>query len=560
MKTIKTFLYFIIEVIVLTSFLGCSEDLLNEKPPHLISTESLYTSLNGFEAGLNGLYATLRLEKRAFYGDDEIRAGIYLAGTDNLVVNSPSTIHINLITREWKDTNHPLQEFYADAFLWLYSIINAANTIINQAENRTDVDWTGGGASVIENKNRIIGEAKALRAWAYRHLTYAWGDVPLTIEESLASNIKTDWERAPVEEVRRQIISDLIFAEKAVPVEPIMRGRISKGAVQHYLSEMYLVIKKPDSALYWADKVIENSQYQLITERFGVRKDQPGVPFMDMFYEGNENRNQGNTEALWVWQFAQDIQGGGRNITRRFHISRYRSWVIDGVTPFQVTTERGGSGNSRQSLTKFAIDLYENHDHRASNYALRKYYILKDESANAPYPADNLPAGYSFGDTIHIDWSEDISTSNCRVNDWPHSRKVEMGNNPNNPSLASQFCDVVYLRLAETYLLKAEAEYLLGNLEGAANTINVVRERSNASNVSPDKIDIDFILDERSRELVMEEHRRWTLLRTGKWYERTRLHNHNGGQNITLRDTLYPIPQVVIDANLTKGMTQNPGY
>jgi starch-binding outer membrane protein, SusD/RagB family len=73
-------------------------------------------------------------------------------------------------------------------------------------------------------------------------------------------------------------------------------------------------------------------------------------------------------------------------------------------------------------------------------------------------------------------------------------------------------------------------------------------------------VDIDFILDERSRELFLEEHRRWTLLRTGKWLERVRAYNNNGGAHITERDLLFPIPQSVIDANLTKEMPQNPGW
>jgi len=50
------------------------------------------------------------------------------------------------------------------------------------------------------------------------------------------------------------------------------------------------------------------------------------------------------------------------------------------------------------------------------------------------------------------------------------------------------------------------------------------------------------------------------LLRTGKWFSRTKAFNHFGGENITLRDTLFPIPQSVIDANLTKPMPQNPGW
>lgn len=71
---------------------------------------------------------------------------------------------------------------------------------------------------------------------------------------------------------------------------------------------------------------------------------------------------------------------------------------------------------------------------------------------------------------------------------------------------------------------------------------------------------MDFILDERSRELFLEEHRRWILLRTGKWLERTRAFNNFGGENIQERDTLFPIPQTVIDANLNSQMPQNPGF
>src|SRR5690606_26644864 len=100
--------------------------------------------------------------------------------------------------------------------------------------------------------------------------------------------------------------------------------------------------------------------------------------------------------------------------------------------------------------------------------------------------------------------------------------------------------------LADTYLLKAEAQYLLGDITGAAETINVIRIRSNASEISPDQVTLDFILDERARELVIEEHRRHTLLRTGKWLERTRKYNKNGGQLIAERDTLLPLPQSVI--------------
>jgi hypothetical protein len=142
---------------------------------------------------------------------------------------------------------------------------------------------------------------------------------------------------------------------------------------------------------------------------------------------------------------------------------------------------------------------------------------------------------------------------------WPFSRKVQ-GTDPNNPSTSNQYNDQIYLRLAETYLQKAEIQYLLNDIVGAAETINIIRRRSNASEINAADIDIDFILDERSRELVLEEQRRWTLLRHDKWVERTKKYNKNGGQFVTERDKLFPIPQTVIDANLTGEMRQNQGF
>ena len=78
--------------------------------------------------------------------------------------------------------------------------------------------------------------------------------------------------------------------------------------------------------------------------------------------------------------------------------------------------------------------------------------------------------------------------------------------------------------------------------------------------VTPAQVTLDFILDERSRELVTEDERRYTLLRTGTWLDRTTKYNPFIAKAIQPRDTLLPIPQDVIDANTGKKMPQNPGF
>lgn len=559
----KTNLLYRIAILIVMILVGCSEDWLDEKPPHFISTETLYTSLPGFDAGLAGLYTLVRQEREgesttAVGDNNQLRFELSITGTDNMCANRLD--RFSILATYWGDMNSPQNPHLESHFIWLYKVVNAANTIINNAD-KPGIDWTGGTGSTTDNKNRIVGEAKALRAWAYRHLTYMWGDVPLSLKESLGSTIKTDWTRTPVAEVRKQIISDLLFAEKSLSVEPSVRGKITKGAVQHYLSEMYLAVDKPDSALYWANEVINTSQYKLITSRYGVNRTRPGTAFSDMFIEGNANRDQGNTEALWVWQWAYGTPGGGNNIMRRWHGSEYSEITIGGVKPLQLTVDRGGRPQGRVSFTKFAMDLYQKQDDRGSYHIIRKFFILNNATQNAPVAADRLPAGYAYGDTLWMNWSQDIvsATNFVPYRRWPYSRKFD-GCEPGIPNGATSNKDQPYLRLAETYLLKAEAEFKLGLTAQSATTINVLRNRAHATTITAADVNIDFILDERSRELIFEEHRRYTLLRTGKWLERTRLHNKNGGQNIAARDVLFPIPQIVIDANLTSPMPQNQGW
>ncbi len=342
----KIKLYKITFLFLVIFFIACDEIILDEDPPHLITTETLYTSLDGLETGLNGAYSLVRGEHS---GSMQFYAAMFQSGTDNMTANWNQGFNLAVGT-SWGSNNHPSNSYFEPIFIWLYGLVNATNTIIFRAELNLPED---------ANRNRIVAEAKAIRAWAYRHLTFCWGDVPLNLEESQGSTIKSDWERTPVQEVRKQIIADFLFAEKHITTEPSSPGRLTKGAVQHYLAEMYLVLNKPDSTLYWADQAINNPSYKLITARYGVKENEAGIPFSDMFQVGNRNREEGNTEALWVWQFAYYIQGGGGKAhTRAHHQGRYMDINIDGVAPLQITYDRGGRGKSYTAPTKWAIEIY----------------------------------------------------------------------------------------------------------------------------------------------------------------------------------------------------------
>jgi hypothetical protein len=122
------------------------------------------------------------------------------------------------------------------------------------------------------------------------------------------------------------------------------------------------------------------------------------------------------------------------------------------------------------------------------------------------------------------------------------------------------YIDQYMFRLAETYLIRAEAYLGLTKLNEAASDINAVRVRSNALPVAPAQVNIDYILDERLREFGVEEKRMLTLMRMGKWVERVKSKNPFYGTQMQDFYNLWPIPKDEIERNKDAVLQQNPGY
>jgi hypothetical protein len=135
----------------------------------------------------------------------------------------------------------------------------------------------------------------------------------------------------------------------------------------------------------------------------------------------------------------------------------------------------------------------------------------------------------------------------------------------------NSFRDQYMFRLAETYLLRAEAHLGKNDRSAAAADINVVRARAQASPADASEVDIDYLLDERLRELYYEELRMVTLCRMGKLAERARKYNvsyvtvsgarfESTGTSIQDYHNLWPIPYSEIERNIDAVLEQNPGY
>lgn len=423
------------------------------------------------------------------------------------------------------------------AYFWsqAYRIINNSNQIIQGAATAPSTLRQG-------YKNRISAEARFFRAFAYDMLVTLYGDVPL-VDQPISSP-RIDFTRTPVATVNDFIVNDLTTAIPSLfDASKVASGRIARGAAQHLLGQVYLRMKQGAKAEQVLQTLISGPLYKLVSARYGVRSNQPGDYFSDMFIVGNQRRSQGNTEIIWGIEQQLLVPGATTSGQQR------RVWVpayynVKGMT---LADSLGGRGLGRLRLSNWVdYKLYppnENADMRNSKYNLKRRFYYNDVSQSATY--GQRVTGLKGSDTIYY-----ITPYTTKWNQFDPADTFGYGT----------IKDLPIMRLGETYLLLAEAQLQQGNTTGAAASINVLRTRAKAAQVSASDITLDFVLDERARELIGEESRRLTLLRTGTLVSRATRLNGASITGLTEQKALLPIPQNEIDLNSGAKLVQNPGY
>lgn len=339
-------------------------------------------------------------------------------------------------------------------------------------------------------KNRLIGEAKFLRAFNYFFLVRGFGDVPL-------QHISL-FNRAPKEEVYAYIEADLLDAIEKLPAKsqyaPADLGRATKGAAQALLAKVYLYEKKWQQSYDMAQNVINSGEY-------GLESD-----YAVLWRASSEN----GTESIF------EIQGRG-------------VVVAHGVQQYSETQgARGTSGWGWGFNT----------------------------------PSDNLLAAYNAeGDAIRRDatiifagetlWDGRVvsaSVENPMYNEKAYSSA--------NLGAADGDKNIRVLRMAEVYLIHAEAANELGNAPAALASLNLVRARVNLPEVAGSGAVLrNLIWKERRLELAFEHDRWFDLVRTGQAQAAMAA---NGKTFIVGTQELFPIPYNQLIQTPT--MTQNPGY
>ena len=527
---------------LLSSLWSCDDEILDEEPLSSLNADITLSSKAGFEAFLVGL---VRQAREEYTQDDATVWHTNFIGTD---IGESAGAEFTAY-RNWISYLTPTRSEVIVNWNWAYSkMIPQANTIIEYANKEELADiWTSE-----EEKNAVIAEARFFRGYTYNLLANLYGGVPIV--ENVPTSTRFDFTRATREEVYAFAKADLVFASQWLPetVDASKEGRIVKAAADHLLTEVNISLGTFDEAIVSATDVIESGLYELMTARFGNNADQPGDVFSDLFVDGNQNRSTGNLESIYVWQFENNTDGGGGTRDGNAALRNYAPFLIRISDPdgfFNIPTDSLGRGVGRTRGTNYSIyDIWKNdaEDIRNSKYNFqREFYYTNPDS---PYFGQLTEPRTVAEDTLR--------------SQFPYPKKVLGEPWAQNNGSGRTAKDVYVYRLAETYLLRAEAHFRNNDPQLAADDINIVRARANAAPIAAADVNLDFILDERARELMYETPRKRTLIRMGKLVERVREYSILETARTSIQDfhNLWPIPQEAIDANQGAELVQNPGY
>lgn len=559
------------------SITSCN-DKLQEEPKSTIVPD-FFKTRQGFQLGLAAAYAG----NRRFWGDqdfflntvpgtDEFTYGRDLTGSgrDMSIYGSSYLTSDSRVTNVWTQS---------------YIYINTCNGLVDNAAGLTEINE--------EDKAIMVAEARFLRANYYFTLVQLFGDVTLNRNFNLVPT--TSAVRNPMAEAYDFIVDDLKAAIEDLPAAPkdVLPGKASGAAARHLLAKVYLTRAGSKAA-----KADDYQNAHITAVGLINDKDVLGIGLLPDFDNVHDETNEKNMEVLWTVQHTSNLAYNGSetqnssatdNILNHLFVPIYQnspgltrsmlygrpyvrvrptSWLLnvafqervndtrynktfqtlwisnlanDSRVPkwTQAEIDKGYAPASQLGQPKFAIGdtaIYmPGYEVTADEIAATRYKLIPPSK----YTLELFPAMFKYFDTKRVDL--------------------------NNPSIRP----VIVYRLAETYLIAAEALFMDGNSTDAVTYINAVRQRAayptgdaDAMKITKADLSIDFILDERTRELCGENVRWLDLVRTGKLLERVQAYNPDAAANIKApKHLLRPIPQTQIDGVITGPQyPQNEGW
>lgn len=622
---------------------GCTDYLEQDSKE---TNFELFNDAQGAEYLVQGAYGFLRYKQggeQAFtlweYGVDT-----YTAAADG--------------QHKWFDSYESGLNPFASWIPWFWaSNYRAINTCNEGIERIPNVLATSGVYSTDQGKTERVAELRFLRGLYHMQLTQQFGSVPLRLKPT--RGVETNFVRASVADIYNSIIADFRFAESILPETQTGAnyGRVTKGAAAHFLAKAYLTRAsavteergtKPtdlDSAIVYSEQVINTGTYTLVPDYKDLWPMANEANSEIIFAAQNDNTlllqgNDQSNEVHLYFGFPYDNEKGmTRDIAngrpwRRIRMTNYATDIFDrkNDSRFYKSLKTTWFSNNGGNLPSWPADHWD--PAKAGKpkfgvgdtsilYTLHKYIPA---SLKAQIPPGFAPKGadvaYDTADYLmpylwiyrNYEGTNELSYTDQRF------LVLQKHLDPTRLTVSTEWSarDAWLARLAETYLIAAEAHGRKGNYVQATEYINDLRFRAAYkpgetkplqfhfgeggtkgddtgtydnvklpedgsywdTNVAFEQYPpsaggkesrfIHFILNERARELLGELYRWDDLQRTETLYERASLFNPRAANNIKEFHKLRPIPQSHIDAITNasglplseeeRGANQNSGY
>ncbi len=594
----KKIIYAILTTMLLAT--GCSESWLDPDP---LSFYSPGNTLIDKEGMLSSVTACDRLLREEFVGQHSpiLTAMIFseqcVLGTTDISGPAQNLNEKILPTanNNWDQTNRMYWYWTND-----YLGIRYANTVITRIDDATYESES--------ERNNILGMALWHRAFRYYRLCMLFNDIPAVFTE--VETPVTNLCSVERDGILKKIKSDMEFAVQWV-AEDNSRGRISKGACYHLLAKICLTLGDFDEAIKATNAVIDGGRYSLMTNRFGVDvTDNTKNVLWDLHRPLNKNSTE-NKEVLlatldrYEYQTAKSSQ---KTLAMRNFLPFWAN------TTNRIQTPDGKPGMSDKRLKEPELDYNGIYGRgigrcRLTWYSSNAVWDDSNDLRHTPgnwmkmtdlvYNNPDLKGTPYYHQPIRL-WSDDgqlLCIDTLRNwGEWAHYKLyIEDPDAATAAQYNGGYSDMYIMRLAETYLLRAEAYLWKDDPASAARDINIVRARGGAAPLSPGEVNMETLLDERTRELLYEENRKIELTRIALLYARTGKSDYKGrsysmstlSQNNYFYDRImdrgnfynkgvkalngaefkmspyhiwWPVPQNDIDGNSSGRINQNPGY
>lgn len=552
-----------IYILMLAVFVSSCSDFLDEKNKSYPLANEYYKSADTYNALVNACYSSMR----DVFGN---RCEIFEAGTDLFVVGNRGLSSQGLGNyARLNPSDSEVEWFYKT----VYQSIKTCNDGISYGEK------FGHNAS-------LIAQVRFLRAMYYFHLVQQFGGVALISEN--ATSVVTKYYRTDAVDIYKFIVAEMNAALNDVPeASDANFGRVNKRVVNHFLAKVYLTrsyksfAESTDvqNAIDFAAKAINGQALTLDyeTEVFWPGKEKNAEVIFSVQYDKSSMPSSTSGGSMQSHYFGPYFGGSDANINDG---NPYQNNTL--VPSLQLHYWLADDPADKRYAATFMMEFYgsQAQTNKGTYYSYFKktaaeranlevqYYYPKPGSTQAdvdawkavnPEKRDSARVLWATGDGVtYKGWELDNFDKYC-----PAIKKFSDPDAPFSTSGTSSR-DIFLARVAESYLIRAEAYIKNGDAALAAADINVVRSRAGAYSITGSQATVDFILAERARELAGEYGRWYDLARTGKLVEYVSQYNSQVAEaDMKGEDGSYkilrPIPAQALELNEAE-FPQNPGY